>query len=71
MVMYWYRCISGIYDPVQKCPLLDAEVSAHFCIICPYRGKECKNPVWFSELGSHEKEDRLRRIVDAVMGSSK
>ncbi|ALU12077.1 hypothetical protein EYM_07845 [Ignicoccus islandicus DSM 13165] len=62
MVMYWYRCISGIYDPVTRCNLLDTDVSAHFCLICPLRGKECKDPVWFNDM----KEDSLKKLFDKL-----
>ncbi len=67
MVMYWYRCVSGIYDPTVKCERL-GDVSAHFCVICPYRGKECKNPLWFPEIKKSEdsKKEVLKRIVDEI-----
>jgi hypothetical protein len=71
MVMYWYRCVTGIYDPTLKCPLLGTDVSAHFCVICPYRGKECKDPAWFPKLLKKRSESynsRLKKILESVSG---
>ncbi len=63
MVMYWHRCISGVYEPVAKCELLGSDVSASFCVICLLRDRECKDPVWFSDV---VEKDSLKRVFDRV-----
>ncbi|NPA84525.1 MAG: hypothetical protein GXO07_00795 [Crenarchaeota archaeon] len=71
MVIYWRRPVDGEGQIGERCPLLERElfkgpsdrpmifVSAQFCAVCPYRGKECKEPIWFPNVESRKKDLKL------------
>ncbi|HIH90307.1 hypothetical protein [Ignicoccus hospitalis] len=77
MVIYWRRPLDGQGQIGERCPLIEeatlgrvedrplAFVSAHFCLLCPYRGKECKRPIWFPEVGGLDEKANLKEEIYA------
>ena len=64
----WEKKIVGKRDPEGR-PLLF--VSPHLCLICPYRGKECKEPLWFPELKEMKKRDLKLEIYSRLKGGKR
>ncbi len=82
MVIYWKLPVDGEGKIGRRCKLLEEElvrvpdpegrplifVSPHLCVVCPYRGKECKEPIWLPEMTA-KKADVKSELLERLMAS--
>ena len=83
MVIYWRRPEDGQGLVGERCPLLERLtygkveerplffVSAQFCALCPYRGRECKEPIWFPKEAGPARSNLKEEIYARLKGVKK